>query len=188
MRRGFPGVVPWGWALALALGSSTASAEDTPTPAPPATSFFRGTVSDAGSHNVLADAYVTIQSPALPQDLMAVTDGAGNYRVGSLPPGTYSVRVEKEGFQPYTRKAIKVVADAAVTVNADLVPEGWKPPSAPPALRPPAVDPTSGATGGNLEADFVRTSAVLRTGERYASGRSVELLAATLPGARTDPF
>ena len=191
MRRGLPGAVLWVCALALGPSGARAGGPEAAPAAPegpPATSFFRGTISDADSHTVLPDAYVTIQSPTLHQDLMAVTDAAGNYRVGTLPPGTYSVRVEKEGYQPYTRKDIAVVADAAVTVNVDLEAVGWQPPPAPPAARPPAVDLTSGATGGSVEADFVRSAAVLRTGERSASGRSLELLAATLPGARTDPL
>jgi hypothetical protein len=143
---------------------------------------------DAISHNVLPDAYVTIRSPALRQDLMAVTDAAGNYRVGSLPPGTYSVSVEKEGYLPHTRKDVAVAMDVAVTVNAELVPVGHEPPPVPPAGHAPAVDLTTGAAGGSVEADFVRSAAVLRTGERDASGRSLELLAGTLPGARTEPL
>lgn len=169
-------MVLWGWALSLAHGAE------------PGTASFNGTVTDEATHQVVPDAYVTVQSPGLREDLMTVTDGAGDWRVGSLPPGTYSVRVEKEGYKAYTRKDVAVAEGAAVTVNVPLAPEGPPAREPPAAPRPPSVDLSSGATGGNVEAAFAQTAAVVRTGERSASGRSLELLAATLPGARTDPL
>ena len=170
-------MVFWGCALSLAYGAETGTAS------------INGTVTDEATKQVVPDAYVTVQSPGLPADLMAVTDGAGDWRVGALPPGTYSVRVEREGYQAYIRKDVALKKGAAATVNALLAPVGSPPkliPSAAP--RPPSVDRTSGATGGSVEAAFAQTAAVVRTGDRFASGRSLELLAATLPRARTDPL
>src|SRR4051794_2173008 len=97
MRRGLPGVVLWGCALSIAYGAE---------PGAPGTASISGTVTDAATKQVVPDAYVTVQSPGLPEDLMAVTDGAGDWRVGALHPGAYSVRVEKQGYQAYIRKDI----------------------------------------------------------------------------------
>ncbi|HVE86043.1 MAG TPA: carboxypeptidase-like regulatory domain-containing protein, partial [Myxococcales bacterium] len=165
------------WALCGAPSLARAQASQ------PGTSFFAGTVTDAATHQVVPDAYVTITSPKLPADqpALAVTDASGAYRVGSLPPGTYSVRIEKQGYQPYSRPDILVVADAAVTVNAELVPVGLQPEPlpVPPVPRPPGAGP---------DPDFARGAAVVRPGDRFSLGRSLELVASTAPGARLDPF
>jgi len=182
-------VVFWGCALSIAYGAEAGTPAPAPPPAPaPGTASISGTVTDGATKQVVPDAYVTVQSPGLPEELTAVTDAAGDWRVGALHPGAYSVRVEKEGYQAYIRKEIALAEGAAVTVNVLLVPEGPPRPVPPAAPRPPSVDQTSGATGGSVEAAFAQTAAVVRTGDRFASGRSLELLAATLPGARTDPL
>src|SRR3954465_16009331 len=111
MRRGLPGVVLWGCALSIAYGAEPG------TPGTPGTASISGTVTDAATKQVVPDAYVTVQSPGLPQDLMAVTDAAGDWRVGAFHPGAYSVRIEKEGYQTYIRKDIALAGGAAVTVN-----------------------------------------------------------------------
>ena len=197
MRRGWPRVALWVWALtgapALVHAQVQPPASVTPAPEPPpvpATGSFSGTVTDALTKQVLPDAYVTIAGKPLREDRLAVTDASGAYRVGALPPGTYSVRIQKAGYREYQRPDILLVADGAATVNAELVPEGEGPGPGPGPVpvpevpRPPVVDPSKGSTGGSLGPD----SGLVRTGERFSAGRSLELLPAILPGARLEPL
>ena len=82
-----------------------------------------GTVVDASSKAPVADVVVTATSPQLQGEQVAVTDSTGLYRIPQLPPGTYSLRFEKETFKPYSRGAIQLDADKVLRLNVDLLPE-----------------------------------------------------------------
>jgi hypothetical protein len=66
---------------------------------------------------VIAGAQVTIldQSTGLKRD--SSTDSTGQYRVGGLPIGNYSVRVLKEGFQTQVREGITLTSAFSVAMN-----------------------------------------------------------------------
>src|SRR5687768_5654496 len=49
--------------------------------------------------NPLPGVTVTVSSPALQGTRLAVTDVNGNYNIGALPPGEYTVRFEMESMQ-----------------------------------------------------------------------------------------
>ena len=68
-----------------------------------ASSVLTGNVVDASTHAPVSDVVVTATSPALQGEQMVVTDATGLYRVPQLPPGTYTLRLEKEGYRPFTR-------------------------------------------------------------------------------------
>jgi hypothetical protein len=53
---------------------------------------------------------------------VAVTDGAGEYRLPSLPPGRYSVSTELSGFSTETRPDIVLVIDQTAIINFVLKP------------------------------------------------------------------
>jgi hypothetical protein len=82
-----------------------------------------GTVVDASTHAPVADVVVTATSPQLQGEQVAVTDSTGLYRIPQLPPGTYSLRFEKETYKPYSRGAIALDADRTLRLNVDLLPE-----------------------------------------------------------------
>jgi hypothetical protein len=65
------------------------------------TSSLTGTVT-LGS-NALPGATVTISSPNMIGTRVAYTDGNGNYNVGAIPPGDYTVKFEMEGLSPVTK-------------------------------------------------------------------------------------
>lgn len=54
---------------------------------------------------------------ALPGGRAAVTDGAGAYHLAALPPGSYEVRAELQGFAPQTSR---VVVSLGATTRADF--------------------------------------------------------------------
>src|SRR5262245_15006000 len=57
-----------------------------------------GTVTDA-TGAAISDAQVTILNQSTGLKRETLTDLTGQYRIVGLPTGSYSVRVEKEGFQ-----------------------------------------------------------------------------------------
>jgi len=74
-----------------------------------------GTVTDAQNQETIPGANVTVV------DLQtgAVTDADGNYRIGNVPEGTYTLRVSFVGYQSVTRE-VTVNAGETTTVNAQL--------------------------------------------------------------------
>jgi hypothetical protein len=81
------------------------------------TGNLAGTVTQDG--NPLPGVTVTATSPNLQGSRSAVTNEAGGYNIGALPPGPYTVRFELAGLQTVTRQQQIGVAQN-VTVNADL--------------------------------------------------------------------
>ncbi len=59
-------------------------------------------------------ARVTVTSPT--QQASSVTDASGRYNFLSLSPDTYTVSVEKSGFESQSRTGVTVVADAQLSV------------------------------------------------------------------------
>ena len=104
--------------ILVALVSTAATAQ------PRQTAGLVGTVRDS-SGAVIVGAEVSITSPSLiGGGEMAVSDGSGNYRENSLPPGPYTVAVTASGFQRQTRTAIELLPGATATVDFALLPDG----------------------------------------------------------------
>jgi hypothetical protein len=80
------------WALACLLPAKVLAQGET-------TSAIVGEVKDA-TNAVVADAVVTITSRETGLKRSAQTDGAGRFNFPQLKPGTYSVRIEAQGFEP----------------------------------------------------------------------------------------
>ncbi len=68
-----------------------------------ATSVLTGNVVDAQSRAPVPDVVVTATSPSLQGEQVVVTDNSGLYRIPQLPPGTYTLRFEKETYRPFSR-------------------------------------------------------------------------------------
>ncbi len=79
-----------------------------------------GVVKDA-SGAVLPGVTVEAASPALIEKVRSVvTDGAGQYRIINLPPGTYSVSFSLTGFSTVKREGLEVTIGVTAQANADL--------------------------------------------------------------------
>ena len=68
------------------------------------------------------DTAVTVTNDATGFVRRAMTNSTGQYRVTTLPPGTYSVFVQATGFRGEVRTTIAVHVDSMVRVDFELVP------------------------------------------------------------------
>src|SRR5262245_61337064 len=78
-----------------------------------------GTVKDAQS-GVLPGVTVTATSPALIGQRSAITESDGRFLITTLPSGTYALKFELQGFQPFIRQNIVVTQGSTLTVDATL--------------------------------------------------------------------
>src|SRR5919108_24162 len=84
------------------------------------TSTIAGTVRDT-SGAVLPGVTVEVASPALIERVRsATTDGAGQYQITQLRPGTYTVTFTLPGFTVVKREGIELTSDFTATIDADL--------------------------------------------------------------------
>jgi hypothetical protein len=78
-----------------------------------------GLVTDT-SQAAVPGAAVTVTNPQTGVSRQATTDEYGNYRVGSLLPGVYTVKVEKAGFQLSQVTGVELRVTEIVTVNVSM--------------------------------------------------------------------
>jgi hypothetical protein len=83
------------------------------------TTSLRGEVLDKSGASV-PDAKVTLTETAQGVERDAKTTGAGEYEFRSLPPGSYSLVVEKAGFRKYEQKDIQLLVNNPATLNVTL--------------------------------------------------------------------
>ncbi len=84
------------------------------------TSAIAGTVKDT-SGAVLPGVTVEVASPALIEKTRtAVTDGAGQYKVDALRPGTYSVTFTLPGFNTVKRDGVELTSDFTATISTEM--------------------------------------------------------------------
>ncbi len=83
------------------------------------TGTIYGTVADPSGAGV-PETRVTATNTATGVVSATRTDANGNYSLPSLPPGAYSVRLEKEGFESSVLSGITVLVDQTARVDARL--------------------------------------------------------------------
>ncbi|WNG51188.1 TonB-dependent receptor [Archangium minus] len=159
----------------------------TPTRAQQNTSVLTGTVVDANNKQPVADVVVTATSPNLQGEQLAVTDATGLYRIPQLPPGVYTLRFEKEAFQPYSRGDITLRLNSTVRYNVELLPDSFQGDVFVEATAP-AVDVGSTRTGVSVDKEMVNRLALVRPGSKGSASRSFESLAELAPGASADAY
>ncbi|MDI6845725.1 MAG: TonB-dependent receptor [Candidatus Saccharicenans sp.] len=85
------------------------------------TGSITGTVTDE-SGSPLPGVSVTISSPSLMGTRSAVTDARGVYRFPALPPGTYTVKAELQGFATVVYSDIRLTTTVTLTVDIVMKP------------------------------------------------------------------
>jgi len=106
------------------------------------------------------------------------TDTSGSYRFDRLPPGSYTVKFELQGFKTVTRDAIQISASFVATVNAKLE-VGNVSESITVTGESPTVD-----TRSNLQ-QTVMTQQIL---EGVPSGRDPWSVAKIIPGVQVSTY
>src|SRR3954470_17213193 len=96
----------------LAMFASSATAQE-----------FRATVKGQvvdSSQAALPGATITVRNQETGEVGTATSNSEGNYTVPFLRPGVYSVTVEMEGFQKYTRTDMRLEVSQVAVINAQL--------------------------------------------------------------------
>src|SRR5213083_112234 len=109
MRNGSAGLAAFVFWLALAPSAFAQNAQIT------------GIVKDS-SGGIIPGATVTARNVDTGLTRTAVSDGAGEYRLVSLPPGRYAVATELSGFSTETRPDIVLIIDQTAIINFSLKP------------------------------------------------------------------
>ncbi|RKH43101.1 TonB-dependent receptor [Corallococcus sicarius] len=150
-------------------------------------SVIIGTVINTEDKKPAADVVVTATSPNLQGEQTVVTDAQGNYRIPQLPPGTYTLRFEKETFKPYARSEIQLLLNRTIRVNVELLPDSFTQ-TVEVIGSPPTIDVGSTNTGVNVDQEFIKRIAVARPVGKGGATRSFESLAELAPGAQSDQY
>lgn len=173
------------WSAAAVITVMTASAE---VRAQAGEATLSGKVLDASTKAPVPDVVVTITSPAVQGEQTVVTDAEGYYRAQGLPPGKYSIRLDKEQYKPYARGDIELRADVTIRVDAELLPEGLKEEIVVVAT-PPTVDVGSSNTGMSISSDFAKRVPLVNPGSATSGAvRSYEAVAQATPQASGDTY
>jgi len=147
-----------------------------------------GRVIDASTQAPVGDVVVTVTSPNLQGEETVVTDASGQWRLPSLPPGEYTLRLDKESFKPYARGGISLRADSTIRVDAQLLPDSLKEEIVVVA-QAPTVDVGSSNTGLSVSNDFARRVPLVRpTSGAGGAVRSFEAAAQATPQATGDAY
>src|SRR5437588_8493471 len=82
------------------------------------TGGITGRIVDSTAQTALADVAVTVTSAS--ETERTTTDANGNYRFLSLIPDSYTVSLDKSGYDPVSQAGIAVFADQVQSVNLSM--------------------------------------------------------------------
>jgi carboxypeptidase family protein/TonB-dependent receptor-like protein len=141
------------------------------------TGQVNGTVADV-SGAVVTNAQVSVRNPETGLQRTATTGGTGQYVIAQLPPGSYDVRVQSQGFSTVVQKSVSLLVGTAVTLDFKLKP------GAPNEVievtsEAPIVDVTHSDIGGNVSPTEIKDLPV--------RDRNFASLMALIPGVRPAP-
>ena len=143
---------------------------------------FRGTVLGTATDSTgaaLVGAKVTVRNVATGLVRETETTGDGSYAVPELPIGTYTVTVEKDGFQTAVVTGVKVDVAAERRVDATLRPGNVAQRIEVSGEDLPLVETTTNVLGGSFESKQVLDLPI--------NGRDYTKLLIMVPGAAGEP-
>src|SRR5579864_9502726 len=136
-----------------------------------------GQVTDAQTKTLLADVVVTATSPDLQGEQVVVTDAGGFYRIPNLPPGTYTLRFERDGYKEATVDAIALRGDATLRADRQLLPTTITAEEVVVEAKAPTVDVGSSTVGSTITKDFTSRIPVSAPTTKGSANRSIESVA-----------
>ena len=137
------------------------------------TGSFSGTVVDPSSASI-AGASVTVTNQETGESRTVQTNESGDFTVTTLPPATYSIKVEKDGFKGFTRSGVILSASQRLAIG-----------SIPLAVGSAAESVTVTGEVGQLQTASSENSAQLSGGQvntLVTRGRDIISLLRVLPG------
>jgi outer membrane receptor protein involved in Fe transport len=162
-----------------------------PAQAQTGSSVLQGGVVDAVTRQPVAEAIITITSPAMQGEQTVLTDSSGFYRAPSLPAGVFTVRVDKDGYDSFEQRNVNVRGDVTLRVNVFLIPrkvEG-KAEEIEITERAPVIDVGSSSVSTTFSEDMIKRLPLSRPDVARGGGvRSYEAVAAAAPQARGDLY
>jgi hypothetical protein len=134
---------------------------------------------------VLPGVVVTATSPQLQGERTAVTDSTGTFRIPSLTPGTYTIKLNLSGFQDLTQENVVVSLDKSVAMNLKMQLAGV---SAQVEVKgtSPVIDTTSAAGGVTVDQAMLQklpTARNLYGTATFAPGVTTDRVGASMMGA-----
>jgi len=114
-----------------------------------------GTVMDS-SGAVVSGVAVSVVNEGTNIEYKAATSATGEYVVANLPPGTYSVKAELQGFKPSLTKGVRLLANRSVRVDVTLEP-GAVQQAVEVQASAPVVNSENATVGNILEANVITT-------------------------------
>jgi hypothetical protein len=136
-----------------------------------------GTILDAQGA-VLPGVTVTVTSPQLQGTDTSVSDGKGEFRFPSLPPGVYHVKAELSGFKTAEQADVRLAIDQTITLSLKMQVAGVAE-TVNVVGTPPVVDTTSAVGGVSVGPEVF---------EQLAVRRDIYGLTRFAPGVTTDTF
>jgi hypothetical protein len=155
--------------LAAAI-AATASFAQTPT------GEISGTVVDA-SGAIVSGAKVTVTNPATNSQRLAESNNQGLFNVPALQPGTYNIRVEKQGFAAQSQNGITLQTSQVISLTFNLK-VGSVTETVEVAATAPVIESETTSIGTVIENK--------RIVELPLNGRNYLQLASLIPGATTN--
>jgi hypothetical protein len=143
-----------------------------------------GTVADQQGA-VLPGVTVTATSPQLQGERTAVTDSTGTFRLPSLAPGNYTLKLSLSGFQDLTQENVTVSLDRNVALNLKMGLAGVST-AIEVKAAPPVIDTTSAAGGVTVDQTMLQklpTARNLYATARFAPGVTTDAVGPTMLGS-----
>jgi hypothetical protein len=156
------------WIVLIAAGALT------PVAAQNITGQISGTVTD-NSKGRLPGVTVTVINDATQATRTTVTDGDGSWVITNLPPASYTVTAELEGFKKSKRSGFVLYADGRLTADVSLEVGGVTETVEVSAVVGETVNRTSGEIARTVDGNQVRELAL--------NGRNYLQLAQIIPGS-----
>ncbi len=132
-----------------------------------------GTVADPTGQVIVA-ADVTVTNTGTSEQRSVQSNEAGNFVVPALPPATYSISVQSEGFQSYEQTGIIISADQALALGTIQL-----------SIGAVTETVTVEAEGAAVETDTAGVNALLTSNQMdglMQRGRDIVALLTVLPG------
>jgi len=133
---------------------------------------LNGTIVDQGKA-VLPGVTVSVTNQATGQTRQTVTGSEGRFVLATLPPGTYTIKAELQGFEPITRTGLVLNVGQEITITLTMNLAGVRE-EVTVTAQTPVIETTSSKIGTNITTDEIDNAP--------SANRSQFSLMQTIPG------